>query len=261
MAGGHGKILETLQRALNLLQLFTLDKPDWGITELASKLKLNKSVIHRILYTLYINGFVEQDAVTKKYRLGLKFFELGTVVAEGMNLRKTAHPVMEELFRQTGETIMLIVVDGLNCLCIDKIESTEGIKCTSRIGRRTPLYAGFSKVLLAYLPEDKLQQVIRNGLQQFTKNTPTNPQLLLSQLDEIRKKNYVITRGEMDEGSLGIGVPIRDFTGAVVGAVCVVGPEFRMDSKINELLELCCSAAEKISRQMGFNNRAVLGNC
>jgi len=249
----EGKDSQSLQRALTLLSCFSFEKPEWGVTELALKLNEHKSVIHRILTTLLNAEFLRQDPVTKKYRLGLKFFELGMIAAEDMQLRKVAYPIMVDLHEKTGETVMLLVAEGRECLCIDKVQSQEGIQCTSRIGKRTPLHVGFSKALLAYLPEPKVKETVMGGLQKFTDRTVTDPAILLQQLDEIRKNGYVITCGEMDEGSMCVGVPIKGYSGFVVGALSVVGPEFRMRPKISNTLALALQAAQTISRYMGYN--------
>ncbi|WP_303882720.1 MULTISPECIES: IclR family transcriptional regulator [Acetomicrobium] len=250
----EGKDSQSLRRALRLLSCFTFEKPEWGVTELAVALKEHKSVVHRILTTLLNNEFLRQDSISKKYRLGIRFFELGMVVAEDMQLRKVANPVMVELHEKTGETVMLLIEDEGECLCIDKVQSQEGIQCTSRIGKRTPLHAGFSKVLLAYLPEPKIKEIIKKDLQKFTDRTVTDPTLLLEQLSDIRKNGYVVTCGEVDKGSMCVGVPLRGYSGTVIGALSVVGPEFRMRPKISEILALALGSAQKISRHMGYNS-------
>lgn len=246
------KGLETVQRTLNLLSLFTVDKPEWGITELAEELGLHKSVVHRMLYTLHSNSFVNQNVVTKKYRLGVKLFELGMVVNESMDLRTEARPFMEKLFKETGETVLLAIVDGLTGICIEKIESSEGLKCTSRVGKRVPLNAGYTKLLLAHMPQESTDLVINSGLIQFTKQTPTDPNILKKQIEEIRQIGYSLTYGEMDEGSVGVSVPLRDYTNTVIGTLAIVGPQFRIEPKLNQYITLCCETGDQVSRRLGW---------
>ncbi|WP_213698006.1 IclR family transcriptional regulator [Acetomicrobium sp.] len=250
----QGKDSKSLQRALKLLSCFSFEKQEWGVTELAITLQEHKSVVHRILITLLKNGYLEQDPLTKKYRLGMRFFELGMIVAENMQLRKIAYPFMVDLHEQTGETVMLLIKEGTECLCIEKVQGHEGIQCTSRVGKRTPLYAGFSKILLAYQPQSTINDIISSCLRMFTSHTITDPEILSEQLKDIRSKGYVVTCGEVDEGSMGIGVPIRDYSTSVVGALSVVGPEFRMKPIISKILRLCLETGKAISRSMGFND-------
>lgn len=245
-------ILETGDRILQLLECFNLTKPEWGVTELSKKLDLNKSVIHRMLVTLEKRGYVTQNPVTKKYSLGLKLFELGMIVAEQMNLRTVAKPIMEELAYKTGETVILEVVDGLEGLCIEKVESSQSMKCTSQVGKRVPLYAGApTKSLMAYLPEEKISKIIERGMQNLTKYTVTDRDELLEQLKTICKQGYCITYGEVDLGSMGISFPIRNYEGKVIASLSLVGPEFRMADKTEQLLMLCKNAAETISQRLG----------
>jgi DNA-binding IclR family transcriptional regulator len=169
-----------------------------------------------------------------------------------MNLRNVAKPIMEELAKQTDETVILEVVDGFHGLCIEKVESSQSMKCTSQVGKRVPLHAGApTKILMAYLPAEKIEQIIEQGLQKFTESTVTEPDILRNQLEEIRQKGYCISNGELDLGSLGIAFPIRNHEGKVIAAISVVGPEFRVADKINQFLLYCQSAAAAISQQLG----------
>ncbi|MBE3580657.1 MAG: IclR family transcriptional regulator [Thermoanaerobacteraceae bacterium] len=252
MASKKTARLEIGNRLLTLLECFTFDKPEWGVTELSERLGLYKSVVHRMLVTLESRGFVSQDPATKKYRLGIKVFELGMVVASQMDLRKVAKPVMEELAAKTGETVLLEVVDELQGLCIEKVESPQSMKCTSQVGKRVPLYAGApTKVLMAYLPEEIIDKIIGQGLERFTEQTVVDPDELLRQLAVIRQQGYCISWGEMDIGSVGIACPIWNHEKRVVAALSIVGPEIRIRERVEEFLSYCRDAAEEISRQVG----------
>ncbi|WP_411502399.1 IclR family transcriptional regulator [Brevibacillus centrosporus] len=134
--------LETGDRILKILECFTLDKPEWGVSELSEHLQVYKSVTHRALVTLENRGFVKQNPVNQKYALGIKLFELGMIVANQMNLRSIAKPIMEELCEQTNETVMLMIVDHLEGICIEKVESSQSVRYTSPMGKRVPLHAG-----------------------------------------------------------------------------------------------------------------------
>ncbi|WP_150274696.1 IclR family transcriptional regulator [Paenibacillus tepidiphilus] len=244
--------LETGHRMLLLLECFTDLRPEWGVTELSEELDCYKSVIHRMLTTLEARGYVTQNPVTKKYRLGLKLFELGMVVARGMNLRTLARPVLETLAERTGETVLLTIVDGQSGVCIEKMESHESIKSTSQLGKRVPLYGGApTKLLMAYLPEYEREGIIAGGLNAFSPFTDTDPDTLRESLAKIRAQGYSWTFQEVDMGSVGIAFPVRDHEEKVVASIAILGPEFRMEGKMERCHEACGEAAQAISRGLG----------
>ena len=91
------KTIQSIDRALQVLELFSLEKPEWGVTEISKALNIYKSNVHNVLTTLAEKGFVIKDSKTDKYKLGIKFFELGSIVIKNMDLRRTAHPYIEKL--------------------------------------------------------------------------------------------------------------------------------------------------------------------
>ncbi|MED1954178.1 IclR family transcriptional regulator [Brevibacillus centrosporus] len=244
--------LETGDRILKILECFTLDKPEWGVSELSEHLQVYKSVTHRALVTLENRGFVKQNPVNQKYALGIKLFELGMIVANQMNLRSIAKPIMEELCEQTNETVMLMIVDHLEGICIEKVESSQSVRYTSPMGKRVPLHAGATtKILMAYLPEDSIRQIIANGLQSYTKYTVCDPDELLRELAVIREQGYSISANDFSLGGMGIAVPIQDYTGNVVAGLSISGLELRMSKESDRLVWLCQQAAFEISKRMG----------
>lgn len=247
-------ILETGDRILRMLECFTIEKPEWGVTELSEHLGLYKSVVHRMLVTLEHRGFVNKNAVTQKYELGIKLFELGTIVANRMSLRTVAKPIMEDLCESTGETVMLMIADGLEGICIEKVESPQSVRYTSPLGKRVSLHAGATtKILLANLSPDKINKVISRGLQKYTEYTIVDPAELLDHLQTIREEGYCISSNDFSLGGMGIAVPIRDHTGEVIAGLSISGLEFRMSKITDQLLLQCQNAAELISKRLGGN--------
>lgn len=246
------KKLETADRLLQLLECFSLETPEWGVTELSHSMGLYKSVVHRMLVTLENRGYVSQHPVTKKYSLGIKIFELGMVVANRMDLRKIARPFMEELSKNTNETVMLLVAEGLEGICLEKVESSHSIKATSPLGKRVPLYAGAtSKTLMAYLPEEKQRLIIENGISRLAEKTILDTEGLLNNLKEIREKGYCISISEFTQGSMGIAAPITDYDGEVIASLSVTGPEFRMSPHTQAFLQHVQYSAALISKNLG----------
>ncbi|MFT8321790.1 MAG: IclR family transcriptional regulator [Bacillus sp. (in: firmicutes)] len=245
-------ILETGDRILKILECFTNDQPEWGVTELSEYLGLYKSVVHRALITLEHRGFVSKNPISQKYFLGIKLFELGMVVANQMNLRSIARPIMEQLCEDAKETVMLMIVEGLDGICIEKVESSQSVRDTSPLGKRVPLHAGATtKILMAYLSEEKLNQIISRGLKRFTKYTVCDSIELIKQLQLIKERGSCISSNDFSLGSMGIAVPIYDYTGKVIAGLSISGLEMRMKENTDHLLLKCQQAANRISERLG----------
>ncbi|MGE5585259.1 MAG: IclR family transcriptional regulator [Bacillota bacterium] len=257
-AGPDGKgTLRIADRIFDVLECFTGDRREWGVTELANHLGMHRSVTHRILSSLVARGYVRRNPHTRTYTLGLRCLDLGYTVLERIDVRTVALPHMRDLVRTINETVMLHIVDGDQALCIGKVESSQGLKCTSRLGSRVPLHAGaVTKLLLAYLPEEQVEGILSRPLKRFTEYTVTDPAVLRAQLQEIRRKGYCVTAQEVDLGSIGPAAPIRDHTGTVIASMSVSAPMFRMpDEKLNQVVQLLLATVDQVSRELGYRGQ------
>ncbi|MGE5593308.1 MAG: IclR family transcriptional regulator [Betaproteobacteria bacterium] len=246
--------LKTLRRALDILLRFDDAHPEWGVSELSRESRMPKSVVARILGVFEMYGFLRQDPMTRKYRLGIRLFELGWLVVDEMDVRKAALPAMNQLAQVTGDTVLLCIEDDYHQVCIESVASKQGIKLASRPGTRIPLHAGASaKVLLAYMPpEERRKYYEMFGLTAFTPFTVTDVAMLEAQLEEIRTRGYAYTVEERDLGTAGVSAAITDYTGQVVASLAVVGlkPRFS-EERVPELVRLVTEKAREISRQLG----------
>ena len=249
------KIIQSIDRALQVLELFSLEKPEWGITEISKALNIYKSNVHNILTTLSEKSFVKKDAKTNKYKLGIKFFELGSVVIKNMDLRKIAHPYMEKLLKEFNETAHLgILVEG-EILSIEQEESGQSLSPRIFIGKRAPLHCtGVGKAIMAYLPKDKFSFTIKEmGLIRYTENTITNKEELEKELEKIREQGYAVDNMEHEEGVRCVAGPIRDYTGKVSASLSVSGPAFRInENNIPNIAKKVKEYCDCISEEMGY---------
>jgi DNA-binding IclR family transcriptional regulator len=255
--------VRSVLRALELLQAFTPDEPELGVTDLANRLGINKSTVYRLLVTLETGKFVQRDPTTGKYRLGIKLFELGSLVQNLLELRKVARPHLERLQEQCGETIHLAVLDEGQVLYVDKLESPRPVQMYSRVGRRAPAHCtGLGKVLLASLPPEEVDAIIaRNGLKRFTENTITDPRKLHDHLALVRQRGYATDNGEHEELIRCAAAPIRDHTGSVVAAVSITTIGVRFDPRrMDELARLVCETATQISYDLGYPQASIREN-
>ena len=250
------KIIKSIDRTLQILELFSLEKPEWGVTEISKALNIYKSNVHNILTTLVEKGFVMKDSKTDKYKLGIKFFELGSVVIKNLNLRKIAHPYMEKLLKEFNETVHLgILVEG-EILSIEQEESGQSLSPRIFIGKRAPLHCtGVGKAIMAYLSEEEIASIVKEkGLKKYTENTITNKEDLKKELEKIREQGYAVDNMEHEEGVRCVASPIRGYTGEVIASMSISGPAFRINenniSNIAKKVKECCDC---ISEEMGCN--------
>jgi IclR family acetate operon transcriptional repressor len=246
--------IQAIERAVSILNAFSPEDPELGVTELAERLGLHKSTVHRFMVNLDAAGLVERNPRTGRYRLGLRIFELGGLVMQQMNLWDEALPFLEGLVHDSGETGHLAVLDGGEAIYIERVEARRALRVPSAIGRGYPAHAtNLGKVLLADLPRERVEEIVaERGLAAYTPHTITDLEGLEAELERIRVLGYAIDNEEYDEGLRCIGAPVRDHSGHVVAALGIGGPVTRITpDRVDELAELVMTAARGLSRRLG----------
>lgn len=221
---------QVVDRVVDILETFTRLGPELGVSDISRALDLKKATTHRLLASLRRRGVVEQDGRTRRYRLGLKLWELGQLATTQVDWLERIRPLLQELTDRVGETTHLAVLNDGQVLYVDKVESTRSLRMPSQVGRRLPAHCtGVGKALIAYLPEEVVRALIeRRGLQSYTRNTITDAAVLEQELALTRARGYSIDNEEIEEGLVCIGAPVRDHTSHVVAAVSIAGPSSRV---------------------------------
>lgn len=237
-----------------MLEVLSAAGGNLSLTELAERLDLPKSSVHRLLAVLIAHGFVEQDPSTKRYQLGMKVFEIGSTVIHRIGLHQAAHPVLEELAIRTGETCHLAVLSGAEAVYVYKIDGNSSIIMSSRVGKRAPCYCtSIGKVLIAWGGEDLFRRVIWMGLHPYTRHTITRESELAAELERVRQQGYAFDKEEYEDGLRCIAAPIRDHSGRVIAAVGIAGPAWRFsEEQLPGLAEIVSTSAQAISRNLGY---------
>ena len=241
-------------RILRVLECFLPSDHDLSLSQIAERLSMTKSSIHRALTTLSVHGFVEQDPVTRRYRLGIRLFEIGAAAIHQRGLHGAAHPALVELATATGEACHLAVLSRTEAVYIYKIDGTSNFSMTSRVGGRAPIHCtSIGKVLLAWGSTSLLRRLVDGGLRQYTPETITSPTKLAEELERVRAKGYALDDGEYEVGLKCVAAPIRDHAGAVVAAIGIAGPASRLtDDYMVGLVPLVQSAGATVSRSLGY---------
>ncbi len=248
-----GSSLQSVDRAVTVMEF--LSRRGWsGVTEVSRELGIHKSTAYRLLTTLRDRGLVEQDAATEKYRLGFGLVLLARSVNADLDILRCARPVCERLSERTKETVTIAVLEGDDAVIIHQSISRASALSVDWTGRHTPLHAtAAGKIFLVYMPEDQRLRILKGALQRFTEDTIADPVSLNDHIEKIRDAGYGYTVEELEAGLNAVGAPVRGAGGAVVGAVSVSGPAFRLPpDAFPEVGELSKRAATEISRCLGF---------
>jgi IclR family KDG regulon transcriptional repressor len=244
--------LSSVKKALKVLQTFTEDRTELGVTQIADLLRTHKSSISRILMTLMAEGFVEKNPLTNKYRLGMKLVDLGNRVLSRFDLKDYASPHLETLAQKTNEIIHLSVLDKDEILYIDKKGTGQVLTVATKVGGRNPAHAcGMGKVLLSGLPQEELMKTLATApLKRFTPTTITEVPMLLKEFEKIRRQGYAIDNEESFTGIKCVAAPITDGRGNVIAAMSATVPTQRMEKeRMRELTTLVTECARRISDQ------------
>jgi DNA-binding IclR family transcriptional regulator len=250
--------MKTVRTALAILKQFTHAAPERGVTELSQALDLDKASVHRQLKALEAEGFVEQGR-DRRYRLGFATLRLASVRLAQTTLVDVAKPHMIALWRRTGETVQLSILDGDGVLYLHILESPQPIRVASRMGEVGPLYCtAAGKVLLAYLPEARRAALLARPLAALTPKTVTDPARLARELATVRARGHAVD----NEGFIAflrvVAAPVRDASGAVVAALAVGGPSIRVTPAIlRDFAVQVTAAADAVARELGYPGSAV----
>lgn len=238
-----GTSLRTLERGLDVLDCFRHDSARLSLTEISAKIGLNPSTTFRILATLEGRNYIKRDSETKKYQLGSQILYLLSPSLEAFDLRPIALPYMQQLHDIYNESVTLyVMLDGYR-VCLDRIETTHGLRRVINIGDRLPLTRGAGgKVLLAWLPEHQ-----RNKL------WSADPAIPLEQLEQVRQEGFACSISEREEGVAAIAAPIFDATGQVIAALSIAVPTVRITPEaIQAMIPDVVKTAENISLALGW---------
>ena len=246
--------LNSVNKALELLECFDKSNHELSVPELAKQLKLSKSSVYRIVYTLWTHGYLARNEDNYHYRLGYKILTLGAAMRRSSNLIQDVRPYLKKLMEKTGETTHLAILHDNMSTFIEKIESPKTIQMSSAIGARMPAYCSATgKMLLSGLTEEALERYLKEvELKRFTPATITDIQRLKEELNTIREQGYSIDEEETEEGLMCISAPIKDHSGEVVAAISISGPVTRLKRRKEEYIKEVKTIAHEISSSISI---------
>jgi len=232
---------QSLERGLAILAEFRPATPELGISDLARSLGLSRSTSHRYVSTLARLGYLQQNAATRKYRLGPRVLDLGFAAINSMELRQISAPHLQRLADDTGHTVNMAILDGTDIVYIERCRTSQlgqrEIDLDLHIGSRLPAYCtSMGKVLLAYLaPARQAQLLERLELVDRGPNTITTRDALAAELERVRARGVAVNNEELAYGLRSIAVPVRGQKGEVVAAINLA--VHRSTASIEELVD------------------------
>jgi len=249
--------IQSVDRALQILECFSDGEKELGVTEISRMLSLHKSTAFGLLATLENRGYMEQNPSSGKYRLGMKLFELGARVQNSMDIAAIAKPYLEDIVKKYNETVHLVANDKGQAVYIDKVEGSTSMRMYSQLGKRPPMYCtGVGKSILAFMPQEYIDEYLLNGdFKKMASNTITDADGIRKELEKVRAQGYSIDDEEIEDGLRCVAAPILDHKGDVAGALSIAGPASRMTkARMKELALLIREAARQISNKLGCKN-------
>ena len=251
--------IQTVVNALRVLEAFE-EHDELGVTDIARALDLHKNNAFRLLATLEMLGYIEQRD-GGPYRLGTRCLSLGRAYARaGGDLLSRGRAVLDELVRETSETVHLAVLRGFDVVHLDGREAPRLLRVGSRVGRQLPAHCtALGKVLLACGDEALLHRYddalsSGAGLEAFTDATITDRDKLFEHLRGVAVRRQAVDLGECDEGMCCVAAPVFDESGRVVAALSASGPTGRIDPDhlLDGLGPQVSAAAERLSVGLGY---------
>jgi IclR family acetate operon transcriptional repressor len=246
--------LSSVRNAARVLKEFSRTDRELGVTQLARRLGVATSTAHRLLATLCDEGLLERGQVSGTYRLGLKMYELGVTVFPNLDLHDAARPVLASLRQSTGETVQMGVLDHLEVVYIERLESPQTLRMLDQTGHRLPAHAtSTGKVLLAYLAPEVLRQRLLDWQPvRLTPHTIVEKSALVEELRRVAERGWAQNLEEGAHGAASVAAPVRDEDGQVIAAVSVVGPISRARQALPRHRAAVIDAARLISTRIGY---------
>jgi DNA-binding IclR family transcriptional regulator len=244
--------VRAVERALAILLCFSQNTPELTLTQIAERVGLNKSTVHRLLGTLARNRFIQRDPATGAYRPGIRLMQFAYLMVERNDLRRYAAPFLHRLREQYRETVDLAILDNAEVVYLDVLESPQRVKLAAAIGQRLPAFCtATGKSLLAFMDEETIQRIMDNGMPKHTDCTITSRETFLENLRAIRAKGFAISEQEYEEEINAVAAPILDQHGLPIAAVAIAGPAYRLTrERMSEIGPSVVAATRDISQEI-----------
>jgi DNA-binding IclR family transcriptional regulator len=242
---------DSAERVVAVLDLLGSAPQGLRVSEVARELHVHRSTASRLLGTLAASRIVERDERTARYRLGARIVGLAASAVARLPVVSQARPELEQLSAVSSETANLSILDGTHVVYIDQVTPAQTVVMASWVGRRSPAHASSSgKAMLAFGDTALRERVLRGRLEAITPRTVTDRAALRAVLEETRRRGWVSSSGELEEGLVTIAAPVV-VEGHAVAAVSLSGPSFRIPARdLSRMGRLLVDGAAAVAHRM-----------
>jgi DNA-binding IclR family transcriptional regulator len=249
--------LSSVTTAIHLLKTFTEEDQTLGISELAKRLKVAKSTVHRLAGALLDEGLLQQDPETGRYSLGVGLFSLGSLVRSRLDVTIESKAILNTLREKTQENVRLAVLERQSLVFLHDFESPQTLRLRSATGQLRPAYCtAEGQCLIAGLRAPQLEAFVKIPRLERTPKSITDEEGFLQRIRRVKRQGYAFEDEECDDGTRCVAAPIYNAEGRVVASVGVAGPRVRIKKTlVPKLAPVVIEAADDISRRMGYFRR------
>lgn len=229
MLENRGSTVQSVARVAAIINVLAESPRDCTLSEIAARANLPSSTTHRLLNSLIQVGYVQQNQDTARYGLSIYLIRLGHLATQKNDLIHAARPWLEQMARQTGETVNLTTRFEDSVIQLDHVDSPNMLRVSYPSGKRFPLHGSASgKIFLAFMPADERERMLTGDREIFTQNTIVQREQLERELIAIREQGFALDNAEREIGMRCVAAPIQGSHGSVNAAVSVSGPSVRI---------------------------------
>lgn len=223
-------LVQSVDRALSILEFLAENPNGAGITEISKSLSLSKTTVHRLISTLKSKDFVNQSENTEQYSLSYKVMYLSNCVSKNLDVFKVARPIITSFSDEVDAAVHLSILDDskANIIYVDKIEPTNSNKTfimSSKVGKKAPCYCtAAGKILISQLKDDEIREIMKDvDFKIYTERTIKNTDEFIEEIHRVREQGYALDSHEYDSGIICISMPIYGKDGKIELAMSVTG--------------------------------------
>ncbi len=258
MARAPGGV-QSIGRGFAIIEEIARNRDGIGLAELSKRVGLHNSTTFHLVKTLVSLGYVRQLKDSKRYRIGRPLFALAASALDEIEMMSLATPVLDDLARATGESAHFSVPMGNSVVVLARTSGPGAFQLTDRVGVVRPAHCtALGKIMLAALAPDQFEGYLRRAeLKARTPKSIVSAARLEREIAEVRRSGFAIDDGEFDPEVRCVAVPVRDFSGRVMGAIGISGPVWRLSiDALHKRARLVRAAADRLSAEFGYTGEA-----
>ena len=247
--------VQSIGRAFAIIEEIARNRDGIGLAELSKRVGLHNSTTFHLVKTMVSLGYVRQLKDSKRYRIGRPLFALAASALDEIEMMSLATPVLDDLARATGESAHFSVPMGDAVVVLARTSGPGAFQLTDRVGVVRPAHCtALGKIMLAALAPDQFARYLQRAeLKAYTPKSITSAEQLAREIAEVRRAGLAVDDGEFDSELRCAALPVRNFSGQVIGAIGISGPVWRLSIEaLQKRARIVRAAADRLSAEFGY---------